>query len=272
MRLQGNMMTDNNSTSRVSMMTANLTKNPAEFIDRIINTVELYYHTYLHKRPKYEDVINLEQAIVALEGFLSEDVKKFLAEDELQQITDHVIKGYKSPSLTAVHSHFNAEFELGRICYVLCRARKPEKVVETGVANGATSCFILQALEKNGTGELYSIDLPPLAVYGGSEVGSLVPDNLRSRWELRFGSSRRVMPPLLKELGEIDMFVHDSLHSYHNVKRELSVASKRLSSKGMVIVDNIAGNSAFPEWSRKYSPGIDKVVREGKTMLGFALK
>ena len=265
-------MTDNDSTSRMSMMTANLTKNPAEFIDRIINTAELYYHTYLHKRPNYDNVINLGQALDELGGYLAEDVTRFLGEDELQQITDHVISGYNNPSLRAVHSHFNAEFELGRLCYVLCRSRKPEKVVETGVANGATSSFILQALEKNGVGELYSIDLPPLAVYGGSEVGSLVPDYLRDRWHLKFGSSRRVMPPLLKELGAIDMFVHDSLHSYHNVRRELKVASERLTSKGILVVDNVGGNSAFPEWSRKHSPGFDRVVREGKTMLGFALK
>lgn len=264
--------TDNDTASRMDLVTANLTKNPAEFFDRIVNTVELYYHTYLHKRPSYDNVMSFDQAVDGLGKHLSEDVAKFLEEDELQQITDHVISGYNNPSLRAVHSHFNAEFELGRLCYVLCRSRKPEKVVETGVANGATSSFILQALEKNGAGELYSIDLPPLAVYGGSEVGSLVPDHLRKRWHLNFGSSRRVMPPLLKQLGTIDMFIHDSLHSYHNVRRELNVASKQLTSKGIVIVDNIGGNSAFTEWSRKHSPGFDSVVREGKTLLGFALK
>lgn len=265
-------MTDNTSASRMQLMAANLARNPAEFIDRIVNTMELYYHTYLHKRPNYDSVKTFEQVLDELGQHFSSDVAAFLNEDEFRQITDHVLSGYENPDLKAVHGHFNAELDLGRLCYVLVRAQKPEKVVETGVANGATSCFILQALEKNGVGDLYSIDLPPLAVYGGSEVGSLVPDHLRSRWHLSFGSSRRVMPPLLKELSTIDMFVHDSLHSYHNVKRELNVASKRLTSKGIVVVDNIAGNSAFVEWSRKHRPGFDSVVREGKSILGFALK
>jgi predicted O-methyltransferase YrrM len=265
-------MNDSVANSRMSMMAANFMKNPAEFVDRIINTAELYYHTYLHKRPNYDSVKTFEETLKELGEYLSRDLGKFLEEDEYQQITKHVLDSYKRPDVKAVHGHFNAELDLGRLCYVLCRSQKPEKVVETGVANGATSCFILQALEKNGVGELYSIDLPPLAVYGGSEVGTLVPGYLRPRWHLKFGSSRRVMPPLLKDLGAIDMFVHDSLHSYHNVKRELAVASKRLASNGIVVVDNIAGNSAFTEWSKKHSPGFDRVVREGKSILGFALK
>ena len=265
-------MTDNNSASRVQMMAANLARNPAEFVDRIVNTIELYYHTYLHKRPDYDSVKTFDQALAELGDYLSTDVAQFLEEDEFHQITEHVISGYRNPNLKAVHSHFNADLDLGRLCYVLCRYQKPENVVETGVANGATSSFILQALEKNGVGELYSIDLPPLAVYGGREVGSLVPDYLRPRWHLEFGSSRRVMPRMLKQLGTIDMFVHDSLHSYHNVRRELNVASKRLAPKGIVVVDNIAGNSAFTEWSRRHRPGFDKVVQEGKSILGFALK
>ncbi len=80
------------------------------------------------------------------------------------------------------------------------------------------------------------------------------------------------MPKLLREIGDIDMFVRDSLHSYHNVRRELKVASSRLASNGIVVVDNIAGNSAFLEWSRDNSASFSSVVREGKSILGFALK
>lgn len=45
--------------------------------------------------------------------------------------------------------------------YTIIRIRKPDIVVETGVAQGVSSTFILQALEDNGRGQLYSIDLPP---------------------------------------------------------------------------------------------------------------
>jgi len=44
--------------------------------------------------------------------------------------------------------------------YVFCRHFQPEIVIETGVYYGASSAFILKALEANGKGHLYSIDLP----------------------------------------------------------------------------------------------------------------
>jgi hypothetical protein len=46
------------------------------------------------------------------------------------------------------------------VLYVATRALKPSNIVETGVAAGLSSACILAALEKNGQGRLYSIDLP----------------------------------------------------------------------------------------------------------------
>jgi hypothetical protein len=265
-------MTENTTASRLRMMAANFGRSPAEFLDRMLNTVELYYHTYLHVRPQYDNVQELEQVIGDLERHLSMDVGAILREEPLRHITEYMINGFSNPKLNAVRSSFNAHLDLARLCYILCRIRKPQNVVETGVANGVTSTFILQALEVNGSGELHSIDLPPLAVYGGSEVGSLIPRELRHRWRLNLGSSRRLLPPLVEQLGKIEMFVHDSLHSYHNVKREMRVATKCLASDGVMIVDNIAGNAAFPEWVDRHKPTFRAVVREGKSIFGFALR
>ena len=55
--------------------------------------------------------------------------------------------------------------------YFLVRELKPEKIIETGVHRGVSSLFILQALEDNGKGELYSIDLP-LAEYNTDSRGA----------------------------------------------------------------------------------------------------
>jgi len=48
----------------------------------------------------------------------------------------------------------------GALLYALVRVFQPEVVVETGVGPGGSSAFILNALERNGFGHLYSIDLP----------------------------------------------------------------------------------------------------------------
>jgi predicted O-methyltransferase YrrM len=265
-------MSENTTVNRLRMMAVNFGRNPMEFLDRMLNTLELYYHTYLHRKPQYDNVREMGQAVSDLGRYLSMDLKAILHEEPMRRITEHVINGFSNPKLNAVRSSFNADLDLARLCYLLCRVRKPQAVVETGVANGVTSAFILQALEVNGAGELHSIDLPPLAVYGGSEVGSLIPQDLRHRWRLNLGSSRRLLPPLVKRLGKVDLFVHDSLHSYHNVKRELRVVSRRLSPEGIVVVDNIAGNSAFTEWARKNQPRFQSLVRESKSILGLALR
>ena len=67
-------MTDTRSASRMQMIAANLTKNPAEFVDRIVNTLELYYHQYLYKRPDYESVMTFDEALSELGGNLSSDL------------------------------------------------------------------------------------------------------------------------------------------------------------------------------------------------------
>ena len=56
----------------------------------------------------------------------------------------------------------DGEPELVRAVWCLTRHLRPTKVVETGVARGLTSRFILEALEKNKAGHLWSVDLPPL--------------------------------------------------------------------------------------------------------------
>lgn len=264
-------MVENTMAGRLRLMAANFGRNPAEFLDRILNTVELYYHTYIHNKPRYENVKEPQQTIHDLGMHLSRDIEAILDEEPLRHITEYIINCFNNPKPNVVRSSFNAHLDMARLCYILCRICKPQVVVETGVANGVTSTFMLQALEINGGGELHSIDLPPLAVYDGSEIGSLVPENLRHRWRLNTGSSRRLLPPLVRRLGRVDLFVHDSLHTYHNVRRELKIVSRALSPDGIVVVDNIAGNSAFTEWANKYKVKFSAVVREGKSLFGIAL-
>src|SRR5579862_4942290 len=44
--------------------------------------------------------------------------------------------------------------------YVVVRALMPDVMVETGVCNGKSSAFVLNAMDHNGRGHLHSIDLP----------------------------------------------------------------------------------------------------------------
>jgi Methyltransferase domain len=131
---------------------------------------------------------------------------------------------------------------------------RPVNVVETGVAHGLTSRFILEALETIGVGKLWSIDLPPLNPTTRQEVGVAVRQRgvPVDRWTYIAGTSRRGLPALLSRLGRIDLFIHDSMHSNRNVTFELECAWRYLSAGGVIVVDDTDANRAFDTFARAH--------------------
>ena len=121
--------------------------------------------------------------------------------------------------------------------YLLVRAAQPQVVVETGVLYGASSAAILAALERNGQGELYSIDLgnpphePPHDFF--------IPRRLQERWQLILGDSKDELPPLLDRLGTVDLFHHDSLHTDTHMRWEYATAWRHLSPQGVLSSDDV---------------------------------
>jgi Methyltransferase domain len=134
---------------------------------------------------------------------------------------------------------------LVRAIWTLTRHLKPRNVVETGVAHGMTSRFILEALELNRLGHLWSIDYPPLEHVWHEQIGVAVGGRYPDRWSYIRGSSSRHLPRLLSQLVTIDLFIHDSLHSEQNVRFELDHAWSALRPGGAIIVDDIDANWGF---------------------------
>lgn len=142
---------------------------------------------------------------------------------------------------------------ISRAVWCLVRHLRPNRVVETGVARGITSRAILEALEANGAGRLWSIDRPPPGRPDLSEqIGAAVPEPLRSRWSYVKGSSRRRLPALLQELHEIDLFVHDSRHSERNLVFELSHARAAVRSGGFLVVDDVDLNCGLHQYRKAH--------------------
>ncbi len=143
----------------------------------------------------------------------------------------------------------------GKMIYFLVRCSKPEVMIETGVAHGVSSWTILNAMHKNQKGKLYSIDLPNLdtkKTYNvenfSQQPGWVVPEMLRKRWELQLGKSSDLLPPLLNRLGTIDIFFHDSDHSYENMMYEFQVTFDSVKQGGLIISDDVHKNSSFSEF------------------------
>jgi hypothetical protein len=130
------------------------------------------------------------------------------------------------------------------VCH-LCPKDRGMRVVETGVAHGVTSRVILEALCHDERNHLWSIDVPPHDPAMRRHTGMAVEDNLRPLWTYIEGSSRRRLPALLKELGSIDLFIHDSIHTQRNVVFELQQAWSALRPGGCMVVDDIDSNWGF---------------------------
>jgi len=133
--------------------------------------------------------------------------------------------------------------------YAAIRAFRPAIVVETGVANGVSSSYLLLAMEKNGVGKLHSIDIGDNSyVPAGKTTGWIVPDFLIPRWNFRIGDSKILLPKLLEELGSIDVFIHDSLHVYDHMLWEYRAAYPYIRPGGLLFSDDALWNKAFPEF------------------------
>lgn len=139
--------------------------------------------------------------------------------------------------------------------YALVRLLEPETVVETGVADGTTSAYILQALEDNGRGHLHSIDVPSERLPPGKAPGWIVDDDLRHRWTLQIGPSSELLRPLLSELRSIDVFLHDSLHTYDNMLFEYRAAWPFLKTSGLLLSHDVGRNAAFFDFAREVGKG-----------------
>jgi hypothetical protein len=142
---------------------------------------------------------------------------------------------------------------LVRAIWCLIRHLKPKRIVETGVGHGVSSRFILEALKTNGDGHLWSIDLPPLERSWHQEIGVAVGKGHTDRWTFIRGSSRRRLPKLLSNLGQIDLFIHDSLHSEHNVRFELDHVGRCLARNGVIVVDDVDANGGFQSFIEEFS-------------------
>src|SRR5205085_5184360 len=135
---------------------------------------------------------------------------------------------------TRAAGHSDSSEEGKKLLYLSVRALRPRLVVETGPFNGASSTFLLHALEENGgEGRLVSFDVPDardalgVPIPEGREPAWLVPDELRHRFELVLGDTRRTLRRRLAR-ETVDLFFHDSLHTTRHMLFEFRVAWRRL--------------------------------------------
>ena len=104
-----------------------------------------------------------------------------------------------------------------RLLFGLVRLLRPVAVLETGTHAGVSTATMARALSANAQGGLvHSLDFY-------SEVGSQIPETLISQVRLTTPpvcGKRKVLTTLLAS-QQVDLFAHDSNHSYGNTKFQL---------------------------------------------------
>jgi hypothetical protein len=177
--------------------------------------------------------------------------------------TQNVFETLKVQSIRDIVTHSELSRYHFTQLYALCRYLRPRVVVETGVGLGTSSLFILQALEDNGEGTLYSIDKPYAEYQSDAGIvinesaycanddrpGMLVPTELHDRWRLLLGTSHKLLPALCEHLCRLDFFFHDSEHTYRNMLQEYTLVWPHLQTRGVLASHDVEWNTAFQDFA-----------------------
>lgn len=243
-------MTMRTKLSKLSLLLRLLRKDPGELSDRLLTFAD--FHTDRLRRAASAVPVDPEECIRQLGGAFHGPLEPYLQEAALAGLELHIEREREKLHSNAAFGMFHAaDLSLARLCYAVCRLQKPSVAVETGVAHGVTTAFLLQALAENGTGTLWSIDLPPLAENSDDQVGYFVPEQLRARWRLLRGRTRHLLPRLVSELPSIDLFLHDSLHTWRNMRWEFATIWPKLRAGGALLSDDVNMNRAFEKFGMR---------------------
>jgi predicted O-methyltransferase YrrM len=147
---------------------------------------------------------------------------------------------------SAYRTDWRMELDHAAVLFAIVRLFKPASMVETGIADGFSSLAILSAMAANGSGRLISVDVR-------SGTGALVPAELRASWQpviLDPRESIRGLSEILQRERTIDLFLHDSRHTYGHMLREYAAAWPHLRPGGLLMSDDADSTFAFLDFAR----------------------
>jgi predicted O-methyltransferase YrrM len=205
--------------------------HPSWAVSHLSNFTEAMYD---RKHPQQWAPVETLSVVEALEeagGWQQAEIRAVL--DELVAPT--------GPESTTFTGHQDGSSEFIQLANAVCRLAKPQLVLETGVAHGFSTASILQALERNGSGHLISIDLPHLHPDAIKTIGAAVPKELRSRWTLCLGGEASTIPRALATWPEsLDLFVQDASHSFRGQLKAYGAAWPFLRDGGVLLSDDVS--------------------------------
>lgn len=163
---------------------------------------------------------------------------------------------------------FSGFGEFAHVLYALVRSAKPATIVEIGSAFGYSTCYIAAALQRNGSGILYSIDPhKPTQWNDGSPAADtcmIVRQRLKKLrlsqyvYQIRDYSQQAVA----RWNTPIDMLLLDGSHSYEDVRNDYFGFLPHVAASGLVLFhDTMWEYHRSSPWYRS-DQGVPRLVQE----------
>lgn len=183
--------------------------------------------------------------MISLDDYISMGIVFFDSPEEL-------MSSFKNPIKNPLLEHgefyplfYNSNIKTLKLLDLLVKEIKPSIVVETGLANGASTRKILSAFKELNLidSKLYTFDIDPI----------LETEELKSNPQFNFVliDPRNGIEKEMSIIGEIDLFYHDSDHSYDNQMHEYENAWKMLKPNGALATDDVQWSNAFIDFCKK---------------------
>lgn len=197
------------------------------------------------------DPLNLCRDISRAIGIDHKELLKYHEEFKTDLRFHHAIE--KKLQSTSERPNKIPEYGWREFLFIVVRAVKPNIMIETGSFDGLSTAVILLAMAKNDKGTLFTIDLPNprLPTDINAEPAWVVPDYLRDRLQLKKGPVLQYLEPVIKQVGEVDMFYHDSWHTYENMMFEYQTVWAALRPGGLLMSEYLPDlNDAFKDFTK----------------------
>lgn len=176
--------------------------------------------------------------------------------------------------IAGLNNKYPGEYNSGGICeadglflYYAVRLLKPKVIVQTGTSNGVSCAHLALGLKHSGPdAKFYGVDMPNIyrpedpEFHKQMQYGVLIPDGKKSAWlipdaiqpqcEIVNGDSKELLKGVFEKAGKVDLFYHDSDHSYDFMWWEFDTAFPNMNDGGVIIADNTAWSSVVWDWAR----------------------
>ncbi len=166
---------------------------------------------------------------------------------EIMKESESIVK-YVQKSL-GDEDYWQVSYDEIRVIYTIVKVMNPTTIIETGMGSGVSTTAMLAA--SNDETNVISIDPGVPYGKGDKEVGFLIPINLRKKHKFVKGTSKQKMKEVLSYVDKVDIFFHDSDHTYENIMLELNEVWPKLSEESIILVDNYDWTDAPIDFSKK---------------------